>query len=164
MSTSRKARRCSSPAALFSLFFSAFIALLTWGGAAVHGVTTGINGAWINDRLLQSVRLATVVGLAGLMAYTVALVTKRTAAAIVIFLVQVPLLFMIDPTRGLFRWVSHYSPMRGLMVLATPISHDTQDEFLKAVHTHPGAATLVAFWTVLLVAISGILFARSEVR
>jgi ABC-type transport system involved in multi-copper enzyme maturation permease subunit len=149
---------------LFSLGMTAFVALVTWIGASIHGVTSGVDGAWINARLVQTTRLAVVVGLAGVMAYTVALLTKRTAAAVIIFLAQVPLMFMINPQRGPFHWLSHYSPMRALMVLATPITRDSGDEFLVAIRTHQAAAVLVVVWTVVLLGISGLVFSRAEVR
>jgi hypothetical protein len=71
---------------------------------------------------------------------------------------------MIDPQRGPFHWLSHYSPMRGLMVLATPLTRDSGDQFLVAIRTHQAAAVLVLVWTAVLLALSGVVFSRAEVR
>ncbi len=75
------------------------------------------------------------------------------------FFVQYPLLFLLDPKKMPFGLISHYAPVRGMLVVIDPTGLAD-----AAVHTLAGGTTLVVVWLVLIVVGSGAVFARAEVR
>ncbi|HET9728223.1 MAG TPA: hypothetical protein VFR41_02325 [Acidimicrobiia bacterium] len=150
--------------AALSLWLSSAIAVALTIGAHLHGVTAGADGAWWVTRIGQIFREAATVGFAGAMAYTVALMARRTTAAVIIFFAQFPALFLIDPHKGVLRWFSRYSPMRALMYLATAPKHDNLGQLFETIRTMGGAIVLALIWLAILTVISGLAFSRAEVR
>jgi hypothetical protein len=148
---------------LVSLLVSGLIAASMYVGSELKGVVEGVDGAFWWDRSGDGLRVAATAALAGVMAYSVTLVTKRTSAAIVVFFVQFPLLFLIQPTSKPFGFISQYNPLRALLaVISDPKRADAI--FEKGIRTMAGGVTLTVIWVLVLVALSNVIFARAEVR
>jgi hypothetical protein len=148
---------------LVSLLVSGLIAASMYVGSELKGVVECVDGAFWWDRLGDGLRVAAAAALAGVMAYSVTLVTKRTSAAIVVFFVQFPLLFLIQPTSKPFGFISQYNPLRALLaVISDPKRADAI--FEKGIRTMAGGVTLTLIWVLVLLALSNVIFARAEVR
>jgi hypothetical protein len=131
------------------------VALAMYIGSELNGVVQGLDGAFVAHRTLQALRVAAVVGVGAMLAYSVTLIAKRTSAGIIAFVLQFVLLQLISPTKGTFAPISHYAPIRGL--IAALIRHtDVSGVQERAIHTTAGGVVIIGG--------SGILFARAEVR
>jgi hypothetical protein len=147
----------------FALLTFASLAITMLVGASLHGVTDGATSAWWVTRITQSLRLTASVALAGAMAYTVALMARRTSAAAIIFFVQYPLLY-VDSHKGVLGFISHYAPLRGLLVMAANPSPDSLSRVFEPIHTVAGGVALALAWMLGLTLLAGAVFDRSEVR
>jgi hypothetical protein len=151
-------------AAAFAFAVLAVVALAMYIGSELNGVVQGLDGAFVADRTLQALRVAATVGVAGMLAYSVTLIAKRSSAGMIAFFLQFILLTLIDPAKKPWGPVSHYMPLRGL--LAVVVKHPLQPESVldRTIHTLAGGVTLTAVWVVIIVGGAGIWFARAEVR
>jgi ABC-type transport system involved in multi-copper enzyme maturation permease subunit len=146
-----------------SFLVSGLIAASMYAGSELKGVVAGVDGTFWWDRLGDGLRVAATAALGGVMAYAVTTVTKRTSAAIVVFFVQFPLLFLIKPTSKPFGFISYYNPLRALLaVLSDPKRSNAM--FENGISTVAGGVTLTVIWVLVLLAISNVIFARAEVR
>ncbi len=158
-----KAAAVAIGSGVVSLLVSGLIAASMYVGSELKGVVQGVDGTFWWDRLGDGLRVAATAALAGVMAYSVTLVTKRTSAAIVAFFVQFPLLFLIKPTSKPFGFISYYNPLRALLaVLSDPKRSNAI--FENGISTVAGGVALTVIWAVVLLAISNVIFARAEVR
>jgi hypothetical protein len=148
---------------VFAMSMLALVALTTAFGASLHGITDGATSAWWLTRIAQLFRLTGAVALAGTMAYAVALMTRRTSAAVIIFLVQYPFLF-VDPKKGVFGFLSHYAPLRGLLIMATTPNPDSLSRLFEPIRTVGAGVLLTLVWMLALALLSGVVFERAEVR
>jgi hypothetical protein len=139
------------------------VALAMYIGSELNGVVQGLDGAFLAHRMLQALRVAAIVGVGAVLAYSVTLIAKRSSAGIIAFILQFVLLNLINPIKGTFAPISHYAPIRGL--IAVLVKHtDVSSVQERAIHTTAGGVALTAVWIVVIVGGSGILFARAEVR
>ncbi len=139
------------------------VALAMYIGSELNGVVHGLDGPFFAHRAAQALRVAAVIGVGAMLAYSVTLIARRTSAGIIAFILQFVLLNLINPNKGTFAPISHYAPIRGLV--ATLIRHTSAENVQdRAIHTIAGGVTLTAVWVVIIVGGVGILFARSEVR
>jgi ABC-2 type transport system permease protein len=158
-----KAAAVAIGAALFAFAVMLLVALSMYVGSAAHGVVQGVDGTFVAHRVGEALRIAAAVAAGATMAYCVTLVAKRSSAGIVAFFVQYPLLFLLDPAKMPFGLVSHYSPLRGLLaVVIDPATATGANE--RAIHTMAGGVVLTVSWVAIAVGLSGLLFARAEVR
>ena len=150
-------------AATLALAVMVFVALAMYIGSELNGVVRGLDGAFLARRIAQALRVAAVVGVGAMLAYSVTLVAKRSSAGMTTFFLQFVLLNLIRPDKMPFGPISHYAPVRGL--LAIVVKHtDATGIQERAIHTMAGGVVLTAVWVVVIVAGSGFLFARAEVR
>jgi hypothetical protein len=151
--------------AVVSLAVSFLISAGLFVGSKINGVDgPGPDaGFWI-DRVGDAGRLAAVVALGGVMAYTVTLVLRRSSAGIIAFFLQYPLLFIISPEHETFGFVSKYMPLRSLLTVLVDPSREETALFDNGIRTVAGGVAVTAVWIVALMAVSGRLFARAEVR
>ena len=160
---SAKAAAVAIGAALFAIAVMLLVAVSMYVGSAAHGVVQGVDGTFVAHRVGEALRIAAAVAAAATMAYCVTLVAKRSSAGIVAFFVQYPLLFLLDPVKMPFGLISHYSPLRGLLaVVVDPATATGANE--RAIHTMAGGVALTVSSVAILVGLSGLLFARAEVR
>jgi hypothetical protein len=160
---SAKAAAVAIGAALFAIAVMLLVAVSMYVGSAAHGVVQGVDGTFVAHRVGEALRIAAAVAAGATMAYCVTLVAKRSSAGIVAFFVQYPLLFLLDPVKMPFGLISHYSPLRGLLaVVVDPATATGANE--RAIHTMAGGVVLTVSSAAILVGLSGLLFARAEVR
>ncbi len=160
---SAKAAAVAIGAALFAFAVMLLVAVSMYVGSAAHGVVQGVDGTFVAQRVGEALRIAAAVAAGATMAYCVTLVAKRSSAGIVAFFVQYPLLFLLDPVKMPFGLISHYSPLRGLLaVVVDPATATGANE--RAIHTMAGGVVLTVSSAAILVSLSGLLFARAEVR
>jgi hypothetical protein len=142
-------------------------------GSHLHGIVPHVRSDWWKARAREIGRVALACSLAGVMAYAITLVVKRTGAGIVLFLVQLPLaaMFMRLQERGqpdsLLAKLARAVPYYGLQILVLGrdhIPHADQYEQLRGVTTSAAGLALAGAWAIALLLIAGVLFARSEVR
>jgi len=139
------------------------VALAMYIGSELNGVVHGLDGMFFAHRAAQALRVAAVIGVGAMLAYSVTLIARRSSAGIIAFILQFVLLNLINPNKGTFAPISHYAPIRGL--IATLVRHTSAENVQeRAIHTIAGGVTLTAVWVVIIVGGVGILFARSEVR
>ena len=139
------------------------VALAMYIGSELNGVVHGLDGAFLAHRTAQALRVAAVVGVGAMLAYSVTLIARRSSAGIIAFILQFVLLNLINPNKGTFAPISHYAPIRGL--IATLVRHTSAENVQeRAIHTMAGGVVLTAVWVVVIVGGSGFLFARAEVR
>ena len=105
-----------------------------------------------------------IVAAGGAMAYGVTLVLRRTSAGIVAFFLQYPLLFLIDPEGKPLGFLSKYMPLRGLLVaIVDPASVSEGGDDL-GIRTLAAGVVMTAVWIFVILAGSGRLFSRAEIR
>jgi hypothetical protein len=161
-----KASAVALGCAVFAAGLCLVVTGLMYAGSEVHGIVRGIDAVWWRHRSVQVGRATATGASAAIMAYAVALVTRRTSAAIVAFFVQYPFILIVHPHTPIFGVVSHYAPMRGLLTVAIDPRHnggpDSNVDLI--IHTSAGAITFTVVWMVALGMASGMIFSRSEVR
>jgi ABC-2 type transport system permease protein len=142
------------------------LALLTismYVGSGLRGVVAGLDATWWSHRVGETLRIVGACGSGAAMAYAVTLVAKRSSAGIIALFLQYPLLFMINPARKPFGFVSHYMPLRGLLaIVVDPARAEGFNE--RTIHTMAGGLTLTLVWVVVILVVSGRIFSRAEVR
>jgi hypothetical protein len=150
--------------AVLLLVALAMYTLAMYIGTELSHVVQGLDGAFLAHRTAQALRVAAVVGIGAMFAYSVTLIAKRSSAGIIAFILQFVLFNLINPTKGPFAPISHYAPIRGL--IAVLVKHTTEAASVqeRAIHTTAGGVALTAVWVVVIVGGSGARFARTEVR
>ena len=149
--------------ASLALAVMAILALTMYAGSELHGVVIGVDGTFVAHRASEALRIAAAVGDGRGVAYCVTLVAKRSSAGMIAFFVQYPLLFLLDPAKMPFGVVSHYSPLRGLLAIVIDPANATGAE--RAGDPHDGGRRRAhRRLGVVSVVVSGLLFARAEVR
>jgi ABC-2 type transport system permease protein len=148
---------------LVAFILLAFLAISMYVGSELHGIVQGVDGTFVVNRLGEALRISAAVGVSATLAYAVTLVAKRSSAGMTVFFLQFPLLSLLNPTKMPWGLISHYAPLRGLLaIVINPTTSDGVQD--RAVHTIAGGVVLTAVWIVVLVAASGLQFARAEVR
>ena len=140
-----------------------FLALAMYAGSELKGIVSGVDGSFVVHRTGQALRIAGAAAAGGVLAYAVTLVVRRSSAGMAIFFLQFVLLNLINPTQKPFGVISHYAPLRGLVAVIVhhPQAEDVQE---RAIHTIAGGVALTVVWVAVVLAASGVWFARSEVR
>jgi hypothetical protein len=129
------------------------------------GVVSGVDAAFWKDRARDIFRGVAAAGCAGAMAYAVALVFRRTAVAIVVFLAQIPIVGYVDHSRTLIGTIGRSLPYYGLHMLVLGRAHlPMAPKYLLGVTTCAAALAMTLAWVLGLFGGGGLLFARSEVR
>jgi hypothetical protein len=146
--------------ALMAMVLLVYIGLLQWAGSELRGFVGTIDGAWLGARAGDVLRVGAAVGLAGVIAYAITIVARRTVAAVAALLI-VGWASAIIGNVSSWRWVAKYNPATALISFALDPSHHNlgRDEL-----TVKGAAVATLIWAVGLTVVSAILFNRREVR
>jgi hypothetical protein len=149
--------------AVFAAFLCVVVAGLMLAGSELHGVVRGLDSSWWRHRGVQVGRAMAACAFAAIMSYTVAVITRRTSAAIVVFFVMYPFIGIVHSSAPVFGLASRYAPIRGLLSVAFGPPNGGNDVDLLT-RTGAGGIALTVVWVVVLVAASGGVFSRSEVR
>jgi hypothetical protein len=147
----------------------AFIALVAvtaamFVGAKAHGTATGLNREFWTARTWEMGRAALAAAIAGMLAYTVTLVFRRTAVGAIAILIQVPLAGAFQQNTKIYGTIGRALPYYGLEVFILGRDRLPDVEFLKGVTTTPAALLLAAVWLAAMAAAAGAVFARAEIR
>lgn len=138
-----------------------YIGLLQWAGSSLRGVVNGLDGSWFAARAGDVGRVAAAVALAGIAAYAITVVTRRTVAAVAALLVTGWVSAIIGSLRN-WRWVAKYNPATAFIAMVADVSRraNNGDDVLAV----RGATISACVWVVGLTVIAAIIFARREVR
>jgi hypothetical protein len=137
-----------------------YIGFLQWAGSSLRGVVNGLDGAWFAARAGDIARVAAATALAGIAAYAITILARRTVAAVAGLLIVGWASAIIGHFKA-WRWVARYNP-------ATAVFELVADE-----HRRPGTDVLLpvrsavlcsCLWAVALTLVAAAIFARREVR
>lgn len=138
-----------------------YIAILQGVGSSLRGVFAGLDGTWFAARSGDIGRVAAAVALAGIAAYAITVVTRRTVAAVAGLLI-VGWVSAIIGSLHQWRWVAKYNPTSAFVAMALDFSrHNSDGGDVIPVRTATVSACL---WAVALTVVAAIVFARREVR
>ncbi len=159
-----KAATAALGCAAFAALFCVVLGGLIFVGSEVNGVVKGLDASWWQHRAVQVGRAAGASAAAGALAHAVTVVMRRTSAAIVVFFVMYPIIGIIHPDNAHFGWISRFAPLRGLLSVAIDPGGNGNGSTTILTRTSAGGIALTVVWVVVLIAASGALFSRSEVR
>ena len=159
-----KATTAALGCAVFTAFLCIALGAMIFVGSELHGIVSGIDASWWNHRLVQLGRATGSSAAAAVMAYCVAVITHRTSAAIVAFFIMYPVIGIIHPGVAVFGVLSRFAPLRGLLSVAVDPRGNGNGGVDLLTRTSAGGIALTVVWVGALLAASGGLFARSEVR
>jgi hypothetical protein len=152
--------------AAFGALLSVVVGALLLTGSELHGVMHGLDSSWWHHRGVQVVRVTAACGAAAMLAFAVAVITKRTSAAIVAFFVMYPFIGIVRSNAPVFGVLSRIAPLRGLFSIAIdPRGTGNGNGPVELLtRTNAGGIVLTVVWVVGLVSFTGWIFSRSEVR
>jgi hypothetical protein len=138
-----------------------YIGLLQWAGSSLRGVVNGLDGAWFAARAGDVGRVASAVALAGVAAYAITVVARRTVAAVAGLLIVGWASAIIGQFHN-WRWVAKYNPATAFIAMVVDVSRRGNDGGdALAVR---GATISACAWAVGLTVVAAIIFSRREVR
>ena len=159
-----KATAVAIGCAAFALTVCVIVGALMFLGSALHGVTEGIDASWWQHRGVELARAVAACAAGAVMAYAVTIVTRRSSAAIVLFLLQYPFILIVSPeARVPFGPLSRVAPLRALLAVAFDPARDHSGT-AAGIATTAGGVVLTLVWVVALLAASGARFSRAEIR
>lgn len=131
--------------------------------ASVRGITTGIDDTWVTQRIADFGRLAIASGLGALFGFGVTGITRRTTAATIAFLA---LGFIVEPLlSNYFKSLRGKLPVQAIIEFAyNPFLDEPNDVSEFGFNSLPHMFGVIGLWIAGLLAISGWLFSRSEIR
>jgi hypothetical protein len=138
-----------------------YIGLLQWAGSSLRGVVNGLDGAWFAARAGDMGRVASAVALAGVAAYAITVVARRTVAAVAGLLI-VGWASAIIGQLDSWRWVAKYNPATAFIAMVLDVSRRGNDG--GDVLAVRGATISACAWAVGLTVVAAIIFSRREVR
>ncbi|HTL87006.1 MAG TPA: hypothetical protein VL856_17610 [Acidimicrobiia bacterium] len=133
-------------------------------GAKSHGVASGLTREFWTARSWDLGRGVVATAAAGMLAYTVTLVFRRTAVGAIAILIQIPISNAFQQNHKIFGTIARALPYYGLQVFIFGHDRLPDVEFLKGVTTTPAALVLATVWVVACAAAAGAVFARAEIR
>ena len=144
--------------ATLSLALLLYIAVLQLGGSALRGIVSGLDGPWLAARAGDALRVSAAVALAGMTAFAVTVVARRTVAAVAGLLVF-GYVSAIFGSLGHWRWVTRDNPTNALIALV--VDNHRGGTNLLTVRSGGVAACL---WVIGLTAVAAAVFAKREAR
>lgn len=138
-----------------------YIGLLQWAGSSLRGVVSGLDGSWFAARVGDMGRVASSVALAGVAAYAITVVARRTVAAVAGLLIVGWASAIIGQFHN-WRWVAKYNPATAFIAMVVDVSRRRNDG--GDVLAVRGATISACAWAVGLTVVAAIIFSRREVR
>jgi hypothetical protein len=133
-------------------------------GAKAHGIATGLNREFWTARSWELGRGVLAIALAGMLAYTITLVFRRTAVGAIAVLIQIPIANSFQHSHKIYGTIGRALPYYGLEVFIFGRKRLPDVEFLRGVTTTPAALVLAAVWLAAMAVAAGAVFARTEIR
>jgi hypothetical protein len=146
--------------ALMTIALLLYIGILQWAASELRGVVNGLDGSWFAARAGDIGRVSAAVGLAGIAAYAVTVVARRTVAAVAILLIVGWASAIIGSFKA-WRWAARYNPATALIELVADETRRAGNDVLLTVRS---AAVWSCLWAIVLSAIAAVIFSRREVR
>ena len=137
-----------------------YIGLLLFVGSELRGVTRGLVGSWFAGRAGDVGRVTAAVAFAGISAFAITVVARRTVAAVAGLLI-VGWASAIIGSLHHWRWVAKYNPATAFFAMAANPTHGEGRDTLITAH---GAAVSALAWGVGLTIVAAVIFDRREVR
>ena len=148
--------------ATFTLGVLTLLTLELWGGAAWRGVVTGADSDWALARAGDALRSCGAAALAGMLAFGVTGVARRTVGAVAGFLA---LGMILEPMLlNVFNAFDGRLPVGALFAFASNTVGASSGIGSEGFTSLLRAGTVGAIWTAALLLAGGALFARREVR
>jgi hypothetical protein len=147
--------------AILSIALLLYIAILQGAGSSLRGVFDGLDGAWFAARAGDIGRVSAAVALAGMAAYAITVVTRRTVAAVAGLLVIGWVSAIIGSLHN-WRWVAKYNPTSAFIAVVVDETRRTSTD--SQVLTVRAATLSSCLWVVALTVVAAVIFARREVR
>ena len=156
-----KAIAVGSGLAVLAVALLLYIGLLQFAGSSLRGVVDGLDGTWFAARAGDVGRVAAAVALAGMAAYAITVVTRRTVAAVAGLLVIGWVSAIIGSLHN-WRWVAKYNPATAFIAMVADVTRRSEGgEDVLAVR---GATISASVWVVALTVVAALVFSRREVR
>jgi hypothetical protein len=146
--------------AVLSIAILLYIGLLQWAGSSWRGVVNDLDGTWFAARAGDIVRVTGAAALAGIAAYAITVVTRRTVAAVGGLLVIGWVSAIIGSLRN-WRWVAKYNPATAFIAMVADVTRSHTSDDVLAVR---GATISACLWAVGLTLVAAAIFSRREVR
>jgi hypothetical protein len=148
--------------ALTTIGLLLYLGLLMFAGSSMRGISGGLDGTWFAARAGDLVRVAGAVALAGVVAYAITVVARRTVAAVAGLLIGQVASGLIG-SRHNWHWVAKYNPTSALIIMAIDPFRHLGDAAATVLSLRGAIATSCA-WAVGLTVIAAMIFNRREVR
>lgn len=137
-----------------------YIGILQWAGSELRGVVNDLDGSWFAARAGDVGRVALAVALAGIAAYAVTVVARRTVAAVATLLIVGWASAIIGNFKA-WRWAARYNPATAFIEL---VADETRRRGSDVLLTVRAAAVWSCLWAVVLTLVAAVIFSRREVR
>jgi ABC-2 type transport system permease protein len=148
--------------ALTAVALLVYLGLLMFAGSELRGLVHGLDATWFAARAGDLVRVAGAVALAGIVAYAITVVARRTVAAVAGLLIGQVASGLIGSRKD-WHWVAKYNPATTLIIMAIdPLRHAGDNE-AQVLHLRGAIATSCA-WAMGLTIVGAVIFNRREVR
>ncbi|HEY5013265.1 MAG TPA: hypothetical protein VIK61_11260 [Acidimicrobiia bacterium] len=139
-----------------------YIGILQWIGSSLRGVAGGLDGAWFAGRAADMGRVAAAVGLAGIAAYAITVVARRTVAAVAGLLIVGWASAIIGQFHA-WRWVAKDNPATAFIAMAVDPSRQQHNGGSDVLSTRASSVSALG-WAVGLTLAAAFIFDRREVR
>jgi ABC-2 type transport system permease protein len=139
-----------------------YLGLLMYAGSELRGVVHGLDATWFAARAGDLARVAGAVALAGIAAYAITIVARRTVAAVAGLLIGQVASGIVGSLKD-WHWVAKYNPSNSLIIMALDPLRRAGDNEAQVLHLR-GAIATSCVWAVGLTIIGAAIFNRREVR
>jgi hypothetical protein len=146
--------------AVLSIALLLYIGLLSWAGSSWRGVVGDLDGNWFAGRAGDIGRVTAATALAGIAAYAITVVMRRTVAAVAGLLI-IGWVSAIISSLDDWRWAVKYNPASAFIAMVADVTSDGPDEDVLALR---GATLSALVWAIGLTVLAGLVFSRREVR
>jgi hypothetical protein len=148
--------------ALTAIALLLYLGLLMFAGSELRGIVQGLDSTWFTARAGDLARVAGAVALAGIVAYAITVVARRTVAAVAGLLIGQVASGLIGSLKD-WHWVAKYNPATALIIMALDPVRRAGDPEASVLHLR-GAIVVSCIWAVGLVIVGAVVFNRREVR
>jgi hypothetical protein len=148
--------------ALAAIVLLLYLGVLMYAGSELRGVVQGLDSTWFAARAGDLVRVAAAAALAGILAYAITVVARRTVAAVAGLLIGQVASGIVGSLKD-WHWVAKYNPATALILMTLDPTHHAGDPEAQILHIR-GAIATSCIWAVGLTTIAAVVFSRREVR
>lgn len=148
--------------ALAAIVLLLYLGLLMYAGSELRGIVHGLDATWFAARAGDLVRVGGAVALAGIAAYAITIVARRTVAAVAGLLIGQVASGIVGSLKD-WHWVAKYNPSNSLIIMALDPLRRVGDPEASVLHLR-GAIVTSCIWAVGLTIVGAVIFNRREIR